>query len=238
MWFPSALAGLKVGHLSDLHWGPYAGRDEVRTAVETTNSLAPDLIVVTGDFVLHSAEYAVPCARELSALRAPLGVYTVPGNHDYWTDIGTVLKELTSAGLVVLRNSSFRIMSHGASLWIVGIDDVWEQHDDLEAGLDGVPTDEPVLLMVHEPDFADQAARAPHRIFLQLSGHSHGGQVRLPLLGRPILPWLGRRYPAGLQDVPNSALQVYTSRGIGVIEPPVRVNCRPEVALLTLARSA
>jgi predicted MPP superfamily phosphohydrolase len=93
-----------------------------------------------------------------------------------------------------------------------------------------------VLLLVHEPDFADQAARAPHCIFLQLSGHSHGGQVHLPLLGRPILPWLGRKYPTGLQEVPDSDLQVYTSRGIGVIEPPVRVNCRPEVAVLTLDR--
>jgi predicted MPP superfamily phosphohydrolase len=172
----------------------------------------------------------------LSALRAPLGVFAIPGNHDYWTHIGTVLNELRSAGLTVLRNSSYRLEPRGAPLWLVGIDDVWERHDDLAAGLAGVPTDEPVLLLVHEPDFADMAARVPHRIFLQLSGHSHGGQVRLPLLGSPILPWLGRRYPAGLQEVPESALQVYTSRGIGVIEPPVRVNCRPEVAVLTLVR--
>jgi predicted MPP superfamily phosphohydrolase len=234
--FPSALAGLKVGHLSDLHCGPFTGREDVRAAVETANALAPDLIVVTGDFVLRSEEYAAPCARELSALRAPLGVFAIPGNHDYWTDIRTVLNELRNVGLTVLRNSAYRIEAHGAPLWVVGVDDVWERHDDLGAGLAGVPTDEPVLLLVHEPDFADQAARAPHCIFLQLSGHSHGGQVHLPLLGRPILPWLGRKYPTGLQEVPDSDLQVYTSRGIGVIEPPVRVNCRPEVAVLTLDR--
>jgi predicted MPP superfamily phosphohydrolase len=136
----------------------------------------------------------------------------------------------------VLRSSAHRLESRRAPLWIAGIDDVWERHDDLGAGLAGVPTDEPVLLLVHEPDIVDQVARAPHRIFLQLSGHAHGGQVHLPLLGRPIQPWLGRKYPAGLQKVPGSALQVYTSRGIGVTEPPVRVNCRPEVAVLTLAR--
>jgi predicted MPP superfamily phosphohydrolase len=233
---PAALEGLKVLHLSDLHWGRYTGQVEVRAAVEAANSQAPDLIVVTGDYVLHSAAYAAPCARELSALQAPLGVFAIPGNHDYWTDIGTVLNELRRAGLTVLRNSSRRLEVKGAPLWLVGIDDVWERRHDLDAGLADVPTDEPVLLLVHEPDYADQVARAPHRVFLQLSGHSHGGQVNLPVLGRPILPWLGRRYPAGLQDVPGSALQVYTSRGIGVIEPPVRFNCRPEVAALTLAR--
>jgi predicted MPP superfamily phosphohydrolase len=92
--------------------------------------------------------------------------------------------------------------------WLAGVDDVWERHQNLGAALAGVPPGEPVLLLVHEPDF-DEAARAPHRIVVQLSGHSHGGRVNLPLLGRPILPPLGKVYPAGLQPVPGSDLGVY-----------------------------
>lgn len=229
-----SLEGLKLAHLSDLHWGAYTGQKEVRTAVEAANALNPDLVLLTGDYVLGSARYAQPCARELTALRAHLGVFAVPGNHDYWTDINVVAAELRSTGLELLRNSSHRLVVDGHPLWLTGIDDVWEGHDNLKAALAGVPKKEPVLLLVHEPDFADQAAHSHHRIVLQLSGHSHGGQVNLPLLGPPVLPVLGRKYPAGLQRVPDSTLQVYTSRGIGVTAPPVRFNCRPEVALLTL----
>jgi predicted MPP superfamily phosphohydrolase len=234
---PPALDGLRIAHLSDLHWGPYTGQREVRAAVQAANALAPDLSVLSGDYVLYSAGYAEPCAAELAALRAPLGVFAIPGNHDYWTDIDVVTAELRRTRLPVLRNESHRLEIDGSPLWLAGVDDVWEQHDDLAAALRGIPRDEPVLLLAHEPDFADEAARAPKRIFLQLSGHSHGGQVNLPVLGRPILPWLGQKYPAGLQVVPGSSLQVYTSRGIGVIAPPLRFNCRPEVALLTITAS-
>jgi predicted MPP superfamily phosphohydrolase len=234
---PPALNDLTIAHLSDLHWGIYTDQSKVRAAVEKANELSPDLIVLTGDYVLHSAEYAAPCARELAALRAPLGVFAIPGNHDYWTDIDVVMAELSNAGLTLLRNTSQRLDVAGAPLWLAGVDDVWERHHDLSATLAGVPEDEPVLLLVHEPDFADEAARAPHRILLQLSGHSHGGQVNIPFLGPPVLPWLGQKYPAGLYTAPNSTLQVYTNRGIGVIAPPVRFNCRPEIALLTLVRA-
>ena len=232
---PPALDGLTVAHLSDLHWGPYTGQRRIHAAVEATGALSPDLVVLTGDFVLASAEYAAPCARELAALRAPLGVFAIPGNHDYWTDIDVVMTHIRVAGLTLLRNAAQRL---GVGLWLVGVDDVWEQHHDLDASLADVPRDEPAMLLVHEPDFADQVAQAPHCILLQLSGHSHGGQVNLPGLGRPILPWLGRKYPAGLQTVPGSKLQVYTNRGVGLIAPPLRFNCRPEVALLTLASGA
>jgi predicted MPP superfamily phosphohydrolase len=234
---PAALDGLAVAHLSDLHWGPYTGQRQVRAAVEAANALSADLVVLTGDYVLSSASYAAPCARELAALWAPLGVFAIPGNHDYWTDIGEVTAQLRAAGLTLLRNSAQRLEVGGSPLWLVGVDDVWEQHHDLDAALAAVPRGEPVLLLVHEPDFADQAARSPHRLLLQLSGHSHGGQVNLPLYGPPMLPWLGQKYPAGLRAVAGSALQVYTSRGVGVIAPPLRFNCRPEVARLTLARA-
>jgi hypothetical protein len=225
---------MRIAQLSDLHWGPYTGQREVRAAVERANAFAPDLVVLTGDYVLGSAGYAAPCARELAALRAPLGVVAIPGNHDYWTDIDEVVAQLHVAGLVLLRNSAVRLDVAGSPLWLAGLDDVWERHHDLETTLAMVPRHEPVVLLAHEPDVADQVARSSHRILLQLSGHSHGGQVNLPLLGRPILPWLGRVYPAGLQRVRGTSLQVYTNRGVGVIAPPVRFGCRPEVTHLTL----
>jgi len=231
---PPALDGLAIAHLTDLHWGVYTGLREVRAAVEAANALRPDLVVLTGDYVLGSATYAEPCAAELAALRAPLGVYAVPGNHDYWTDIATVSGALAAAGLSLLRNEARRLEVGTSPLWLAGLDDVYEGRDDLDTALAPVPRGEPVLLLVHEPDFAGRAALAPWSILLQLSGHSHGGQVCLPFVGRPILPPLGQVYPAGLQNVPGSALRVYTNCGVGVIDPPVRFNCRPEVALLTL----
>lgn len=231
---PPALDGLTIAHLTDLHWGRYTGLREIRAAVEAANALEPDLVVLTGDYVLGSADYAGPCAAELAALRAPLGVYSIPGNHDHWTNIATVGGALAAAGLPLMRNEARRLEVAGAALWLAGLDDVYERYDDLESALALVPPDEPVLLLVHEPDFAMRAAAAPWSILLQLSGHSHGGQVRLPFLGPPILPRLGRIYPAGLQAVAGTALQVYTNCGVGVISPPVRLNCRPEVALLTL----
>ena len=235
---PPALSGLTIAQLSDLHRGPYTGQHQIRAAVQAVNALAPDLIALTGDYVFQSADYAPSCAAELAALRAPLGRFAVPGNHDYWTDIDVVTAALQGAGLTLLRNQAWRLEVNGLPLWVVGVDDVWERHQDLAAALAPVPLDEAVLLLVHEPDFADQVALAPHRILLQLSGHSHGGQVNLPLLGPPVLPWLGRRYPAGLYTLPGAAMRLYTNRGIGVITPPLRFNCRPEVTLLTLLPTA
>ena len=231
---PAALDGLTIGHLSDLHWGPYTGEREIGGAVEAANALAPDLIAVTGDFVYHVAQYAPPCAAALAALHAPLGVWAIAGNHDHWAGVSAVRREVEAAGLTWLANSAQRLVIGSAPLWIAGVDDACEGKADLPATLAGIPAEEPVLLLAHEPDLADEAAGAPQWIVLQLSGHSHGGQVRLPGVGAPILPWLARKYPAGLYRVGASRLQVYTSRGIGVIAPPIRLNCRPEVALITL----
>jgi len=111
------------------------------------------------------------------------------------------------------------------------VDDVWERHADLEKALKGVPTGATVVLLAHEPDYADEVA-ADGRVSLQLSGHSHGGQVRLPFIGPPFLPYLGRKYPAGLYRV--GEMWLYVNRGVGLVRPAVRFNCRPEVTLLRL----
>ncbi len=227
---PGAAEGLRIVQLSDIHLGPYVTLDHVATAVQMAAALQPDLFVLTGDFVSGSAAYLKPAIELLRLLRAPLGTYAVLGNHDHWTNPSAIRRHLSEAHVQVLSNRSVRLVGGDEGLWLAGVDDVWERRDDLHAALADVPAKACVLALVHEPDFADESAQAG--IALQLSGHSHGGQVRLPVIGAPVLPHLGRRYPIGLQRA--SSTWVYTSRGIGVIYPPIRLNCPPEVTFLTL----
>jgi predicted MPP superfamily phosphohydrolase len=227
---PAVLNGFTITQLSDLHRGPYVAEHEIQSAVGQANRLRADLIVLTGDYVSHSAKYARSCANLLGALQARFGVVAILGNHDHWTDASTVARELESQKIRVLRNEALAIEKDETRLWIAGVDDVWEEKADLALALRQVPKDEVTVLLAHEPDYADTASAYP--VDLQLSGHSHGGQVRLPLLGAPRLPYLGIKYPAGLRSV--GSMQVYTNRGIGVINPPVRFGRRPEITLLTL----
>ena len=134
----------------------------------------------------------------------------------------------------VLMNDAVPIERNGARLWIAGVDDVWQRRADLDLALRHVPATEPTVLLAHEPDYAELAKRYP--IDLQLSGHSHGGQVRLPFYGAPILPYLAKIYSIGLERA--DAMWVYTNRGIGVVSPPVRFNCRPEDYAVDVAISA
>jgi predicted MPP superfamily phosphohydrolase len=227
---PTPLHGFTIAQLSDFHAGPYIKAEDVRRAVEAANKLGPDLVVLTGDYVSESAQHSVACAGELAALQAEHGVYAILGNHDFWTDADVVAADLRQAGLDVLRNEHRRLDVGGADVYLVGIEDVWSGKPDLEAALDGVPRGAPTVLLAHEPDFADQATG--QGITLQLSGHSHGGQVRLPFVGAPVLPYLAHKYPYGLRQV--GEMWLYTNRGIGLVAPPVRFLCRPEITLLQL----
>jgi predicted MPP superfamily phosphohydrolase len=230
---PRELDGFTIAQLSDLHLGPYVGNTEIRSAVEATNQLRPDAIVLTGDYVTREADLMDDCARELSALAAPAGVYAVLGNHDHWSSLEHITHALENNSIPVLINDAMPVERNGARLWIAGVDDVWQRRADLNSALRQVPVTEPTVLLAHEPDYAEVVRHYP--VDLQLSGHSHGGQVRLPFYGAPILPYLAKKYPIGLKRA--DALWVYTNRGIGVVSPPVRFNCRPEITLLTL-RSA
>lgn len=231
---PPALSGLTIAHLSDFHAGPHVHSASLRRAAQLTMALKPDLIALTGDFVHRKVEYAAACADALAILRAPLGVHVVLGNHDYWDDHHAVERELRRVGLKPLHNESRRVVRSGTPFYVVGVDDVRFRRADLTRALRGVPSDAPKILLVHEPDFADYAHDA--HCVLQLSGHSHGGQIRIPRLGALLLPSWGRRYPMGLHRAANGAW-VYTTRGIGVAMPPVRYRCPPEITLLTLERS-
>jgi predicted MPP superfamily phosphohydrolase len=227
---PSSLDGMTIAHISDLHAGKVVTAPKIRRFVNLINSLQPDVIVITGDMLESAPKSASMCARELGQLCAPQGVYAIMGNHERRLLGDQAQEPFRQAGLNVLCNAAQRIGVDGDALWIVGLDDLVTRHGDLALALRGVPDRACKVLLAHEPDFADQAARFP--IDLQLSGHTHGGQVRLPGIGPLILPVLGRKYPMGLYRVGN--MWVYTNRGLGVASPPVRFNCRPEITLLTL----
>jgi predicted MPP superfamily phosphohydrolase len=235
---PEAFQGFRIALLGDLHFGPYAGKTQVERAVRLALSQKPDLTILCGDFVSHpflghngpeGARQAEPCAEVLQQLTGT-AVVSILGNHDHWNGPDIVAEALDRHGLGVLRNQSLPLERDGQRIWIVGLDDVYAHANDLDKALEGIPSDETKIVAVHEPDFADHAANYP--VDLQLSGHSHGGQVRIPFYGAPILPRLAKKYPIGLNRVRE--LQVYTNRGIGVVSPPVRLNCPPEVTLITL----
>lgn len=233
---PDALDGFTICQLSDLHRGSFVPEEHIRRGVALASSLNPDLTVVTGDFVTWAADFAPSCSAALSSLRAVYGVYGVLGNHDYWTkEVEAVADQLERGGVSLLVNRSVPLTVNGVTWWLGGVDDVWAGDADLDATLRDVPEGAFRILLCHEPDFADRAAE--RNIPLQLSGHSHGGQVDLPLIGPLVLPLHGRKYPKGLQRIAHSSSLVYTNVGLGVIAIPVRLNCRPEVTLLTLKRS-
>jgi len=157
-------------------------------------------------------------------------VLAVLGNHDHWNSARIVEGALLDRGIKVLRNDAVPLERDSQRIWISGVDDALVRTANLSQALRNVPPSEATILLAHEPDFADYAASFP--VDLQLSGHSHGGQVRLPGLGALVLPEMAEKYPIGLNRV--GALQVYTNRGLGVINPPVRFQCPPEVTFVTL----
>jgi predicted MPP superfamily phosphohydrolase len=225
---PAALDGFTIVQLSDLHRGPVMAEEDISRAVDLALQQTVDLVVLTGDFVSSSAGYAASCAELLSPLAAGGNALACLGNHDHWTEAGTVAGSLSDADITLLRNQAREVAD---GLWIAAVDDVWEQHADLEEALREVAPDAATVLLAHEPDYADQAA-CDGRVGLQISGHSHGGQVRFPFIGPVILPYLAQKYHTGRYKVGD--MWLYVNRGVGTIRPAVRFNCRPEVTLLTL----
>jgi hypothetical protein len=228
---PEAFAGFRLVHLSDFHLDSDSfSYTLARRAVELAMELAPDMAVLTGDYVTDYLD--AEAARDIFAsLSAPHGVWCSLGNHDHWFDSAAVREVIAASGIAELRNAATRIERGEERIWLAGVDDIWEQHHDLGAALAGVPVGAPVILLAHEPDYADEAA-ADGRVTLQLSGHSHGGQAIIPGRGAVALPYLARRYwQGGLHSI--GALQLYISRGVGSLGT-MRPNCPPEVTELTL----
>ncbi len=230
---PPALEGFTIALLSDFHLYPFTQLDLIRRAVDLTNSLKPDLILLLGDYVWRDVEAIFDLAPVLAGLNARYGLFSILGNHDLWTDVAVVKAGLAQARLPLLVNQGLTISAGKGSFYLAGVDDIWSGQPDLEAALEAAPAETPVILLAHEPDPADNFS-LNKRVTLQLSGHSHGGQIRLPGAGALITPYLSWKYDMGLYDV--NGMWLYTNRGIGVTNVPLRYNCAPEITEITLAR--
>lgn len=225
-------SGLRIAQISDIHIGTWINAPQLRQAVDLVNSLSPDVIALTGDFVTFEPHrFVSSLTAELSRLNPRLVSLAILGNHDHWTDPDIVRLALTHARIIDLSNNVYTIQDGDACLHFGGVDDYMNNCDRLDLVLKQIPETGAAILLAHEPDFADISA-ATGRFDLQLSGHAHGGQVNLPVIGPPFLPNYGKKYYSGLYQV-GSMLQ-YTNRGLGTAELQVRFNCRPEITLITL----
>jgi hypothetical protein len=231
---PAAFAGLRLAFLSDIHHSRVVPRTYIRHVVALANAQKPDVILLGGDYITHGREWVKPCMRVLGGLRAPGGVFAVLGNHDHYSNAAGHTKEaLRTNGIVELTNTGTWIERAGARLRLCGVGDFWRDVQDIDAALGTTRRDETALLLSHNPDYVEKIH--DRRVGLVLSGHTHGGQVRLPFIGAPVVPSkFGQKYVEGL--VRGPVAQVFVTRGVGTISPPVRFNCPPEVALLTLTR--
>ena len=229
----SAFHGYRIVQISDIHMNSWMNQGRLIKLFEMVNRLKPDLIAITGDFISHQAAYyAGYLAEALRTLSAPDGVLAVLGNHDHWSNPDVIRMALQSAGVRELRNQAYAIQRDQVKFHIGGIDSSYDRHDRLDQVLDQINDRGAAILLAHEPDYADISA-ATGRFGLQISGHSHGGQVVLPWVGSPFLPPFGRKYPRGLYRV-GEMLQ-YTNRGLGTTSFRVRINCRPEISVFSLA---
>jgi predicted MPP superfamily phosphohydrolase len=237
---PEAFTGMKIVQISDIHFQEYTEAAFLDAIVRKVNALAPDLVVLTGDFVSSkplprrfSVRLGYHCAERLSRLTCPLR-YAILGNHDCLVGSHAIIDALHSHGIPVLADSFVPLERNGQRVWLAGIKDVLEERPDLEAALPaGRSAHEPVILLAHEPDFADHAVG--RQVDLVLSGHTHGGQILLPMLPPLLLPDMGIKYVHGLFRL-SDGMQLYVNRGIGAVTLPFRFRCQPEVTVITLSQ--
>ncbi len=233
---PDEFAGFTIAQLSDIHHGPYTGIDYINRCVEIVNNLKPDLIALTGDFTYGGRRYVEPCAELFRNLKATVGVYAVLGNHDYYVGASQVARALRNAGCNLLIDAQDRITKRGSKLLLLGVDDLYYGETDVDRLMRDVPKDAPKIVLAHNPDFIEEFAVKHLHIDFMMSGHTHGGQIRLPVLGAPhISSSYGQRYAIGLNR--NGSMQVYTTRGIGTVLLPSRFDCPPEITLYTLEQA-
>jgi predicted MPP superfamily phosphohydrolase len=227
--------GLRACQLSDLHVDRDEDLERVEQAVNRVNDERPALVFLTGDYFSEPPamrRYLVPLARALGHLRPTMEAFAVPGNHDNWCSFAPIAEHLAKAGVRPLRNQHRRIVYNGHSLVVVGIDDLMTRRADPNGAFRGIRPDECTIVLAHHPDTALYLRHL--RPGVMLSGHTHGGAIRIPLLSNflPSILQLGPKYYAGLN--PFEDFHVYTNRGLGNFCIRVRINCRPEVSSFTL----
>ena len=234
--WPAACSGLRVVALADLHVGsPWNGVANLRRVVGRANAARPDLVLLLGDYVIRGVrggEFVAPedVAAELAQLSAPLGVFAVLGNHDWWFDGQRIRAALEARGIPVLEDRAVPLARGECTFWLAGVGDFWETSHDVGRALSAVPESAPVLVATHNPDVFPSV---PARAALTLAGHTHGGQVWLPLLGRLIVPSrYGERFAIG--HVVEDGRHLFVSSGVGTSIVPVRFMVPPEVSVLEL----
>jgi len=231
---PEQLNGLRIAHIADVHLCPELPYDYVASTMRLLSELGADALVFTGDLLSVGPKYLSAYLSMFSQPQAPSGKYAVLGNHDFVCNrSGPVTEFLHDAGWQVLRNRSVPLLGADGAVWVAGVEDMSTGRPNLQKALNGIPERAVRILLAHQPDFIDKAA--PAGVDLMLCGHTHGGQVVLPLLGPPVVPSrYGARYAWGLFDRDGTRMQV--TRGVGMISPRIRFNCPPEIAVLTLRR--
>lgn len=247
---PAQLAGKRIAQISDIHIGAYFQPEGAAAAIQRVNQLGVDLLMLTGDFATvrerdHSQRSKLRMQALMSLVEplrlAQMPMVAVSGNHDHWGGVDPVVRMLNEAGVRLLRNQAIPIDD---GLWLAGVEDVWGGRPDLSAALRDVPAGATTLLMSHSPDYFDNVIQRNAPIVVQFSGHTHGGQVRLPRLTPGpdglfshalIIPEYGKRYPIGLRRVGDRI--VYTNRGLGSWPIPYRFNCPPEITVFTLQQA-
>lgn len=236
-----ATTGPRIAVLADLHVGsPFNDLDRLRDVVRRTNAASPDVICILGDLVtqgVRGGTFVPPedIAAVLADLKAPAGVFAVLGNHDGWFDHDRVERALVKNHVRVVEDTAVRIGEGNTAWWLAGVSDLWTGRHDIPAAL-GAATDDgrPVILMTHNPDLFPAV---PARVALTLAGHTHGGQVWLPLIGRPIVPSaFGQRFAAG--HIVEGGRHLYVATGVGTSIIPVRLGVRPSIPVIRIATTA
>ena len=234
---PKVFSGLRVAQISDIHMGGWMNSARLQKVADLIISQKPDLLLITGDFLLghdfsEAAKQAlVDLATVLTPLAESVPSFAVLGNHDYWTSSEAIRKMLESCRITDLTNSVYTLTREGKKLCLCGVDDVWRGRVHLNGVIAQLTDDSAAILLAHEPDYADTSA-ATRKFDLQISGHTHGGQVVLPFFGPPILPYLGQKYPSGLYQIKD--MFQYTNRGVGMNTIAIRFNCPPEITIFEL----
>jgi predicted MPP superfamily phosphohydrolase len=234
--WPKQFSGLRVALIGDVHTGgPFIDHQKLRRIVDLTNQENPDLIVLLGDYMSPDSWHSHKVEPEVTAgvlkdLRAPLGVYAVLGNHDWWYNGEKVGRALEDVGIHVLENDVAEIKWRDKSFWLVGFADIWTRRLQIKETIAKVTAGAPIIGLTHNPDLFP---RLPQTVPLLLAAHTHGGQVNIPLIGTPVVPSrFGSKYNAGHIFENNHHLFVTT--GIGTSILPVRFRVPPEIVILTI----
>jgi len=228
---------LRIAILTDLHVGsPFNGIDNLRRVVELTNAQQPDMVCILGDLVIQGVlggRFVSPedIAPELGRLRSGAGTFAVLGNHDGWLDRDRVGRALVANGIRLVEDTAVRVDTAAGAVWVAGVSDLLTGPHDLGAALSAVTSDaEPLLLLTHNPDVFPLV---PDRVALTIAGHTHGGQVRLPWIGAPIVPSrFGQRFAAG--HIVEGSRHMFVATGVGTSIIPIRFRVPPAVTILRL----